>query len=364
LLLLRLKTKRVELAEDLSGLNEKYEALLSERKALEQAVEGFESKKSSRETARAELSAFQDYARLLDEKVEAIELAAESEEAFNSFAALHSKLEEAHSVGLAVLMAQELKDGQECLVCGSTSHPKKAEHALGQKVVTEQELQASRKALDKMRGDFFEARAKAQTLIEQVKPGEVRFKGVSLQDLTKNLNTLTQEFSRLEEHVARIEEVDRELKVGSDLLESIEALKLKNAGLEERLSSATSEVRQREEVVSRNLNGFDSVNDRVIELEAKRREISSLTDVLQRIEASIKAANKAKARFESKLKTAGFEGSQAFLEARMDVEELEDLASSVSDHEVKVTRVSTLLSQERFKNLPKEVLTVLDAEAR
>ena len=115
------------------------------------------------------------------------------DEAFQTANALYESKEQAFRDGQAGILAEKLKDGEKCPVCGSTTHPQPAMRS--DKVPSEKELQEAKKQSERARDQRDRAAEHASGLKKslETREGDLKKKSlkvVSIEDLDEAWNKL------------------------------------------------------------------------------------------------------------------------------------------------------------------------------
>ena len=192
---------------------------------------------------------------------------AKARDSFNAARQKREETEELLENSRAGILAQKLRDGEKCPVCGSVHHPEPAR--LPKKAADEAELKACREEESRLESIKNKALVSAEgcksallqmerqlssdirTILEKADPGkDIPGKDIPGEDIPgKNLNALV-ELLKEEEHCTR-EKLGTNGKVQTDLSQKSERLKKAEADLEqaqgERMAALTEKKRSFEE---------------------------------------------------------------------------------------------------------------------
>lgn len=198
-------------------------------------------------------------------------------------------------LGQAGLLASTLEEGKPCPVCGSTSHPHKAE--LSTSIVTKEELDGIEKKKDKAEEDFRQAADR----LSQVKASqEERRKSLQDNDLVKL--TLKEAKQRLDDGKRKVRQVhDDYVKSQSQLMDLQKNLQAKKAQRETEAEEIARE-KQRQEKNEAEI----SEKEKELQIDDNTFENAYLPESeLNRLTKTIQEHLQKKAEIEGTLKTLG-----------------------------------------------------------
>lgn len=146
----------------LTAKSESKALLIKEQASLSEAGAKLEKLKGDLDKAKETIESLEDlekeYSSYLEEKEELLRLQdkfLEDEKSFKELSKKYELMDEAFRHGQAGILASKLEEGMECPVCGSKSHPNKAE--LSDDVPSEQELNAAKKKAEEARNKATES---------------------------------------------------------------------------------------------------------------------------------------------------------------------------------------------------------------
>ncbi|MBR0149554.1 MAG: SMC family ATPase [Lachnospiraceae bacterium] len=221
------KSEREEKEKELTALKQEQSSYKDTSAEIEKIKAKLE-KTAEEASAIDDLSlSLQDYFKEKENYQKAQEEYKKKDEVFQSANALYESMEQAFRDGQAGILAEKLKDGERCPVCGSTTHPYPAK--LSDEVPSEKELEASKKESDKAR----KLRDKAAE---------------DASGLKKSLETMERELKKKSSKVVQTDELD----VAWDKLGEIREACEKNRESEnEKLKAEQSKVKRKEELDKR-----------------------------------------------------------------------------------------------------------------
>ena len=285
--------------------------------------------------------------------------------------------------GQAGVLAERLREGEKCPVCGSTTHPSPAKRS--DKVPTEQELETAKKKRDNARNDREKSASHVNGLLKalETKAEELKKKTVKhldIDDLKKAADNLTsamdslykegkelkKKYLELKDKSEQRDKFEEYLKVAEDSLknlsEDIEEKKRKLAGLE----SGRQEKYSRLEVVKKELK-FESrkaAQDKIRELKAGADKLQSDYDMADRaLKESTEKVTALKAAIEGYKKTIEESKVTDVDGDKIRLSELKEAQQDAIDRsKVIASRIQT--NENIKKHIEKESASLSDTEAR
>lgn len=145
-----------EKRESLEKKKQQAKELVEEQKLYKDINAAIEKLKAEQTVANTELeridglsSDYCDYCSVIKRLDEAQKKYATDNEEFLSLNAVYETMDQAFRDGQAGILASTLTEGQKCPVCGSTTHPKKAQ--ISEEMPTEAELKSAKETAEKAR---------------------------------------------------------------------------------------------------------------------------------------------------------------------------------------------------------------------
>jgi len=195
-----------------------------------------------------------------------------------------TNLMNAHLLSSAALLAAQLEDGSECMVCGSLEHPKPAKST--EQTVTAEEVQAARNNAAGFNQTLLEAKTHEATCAQKVS---------GLADTLKSLGAFDQ--SKFDSLVAKRELLQEQLDQLEALASKVEDLKVRQAELVEeqkdlvgrkaetsnQLKTLGDQIAQSEKLIAQHLHEFASVAERLEALQTLVKAIEALGDARQNV---------------------------------------------------------------------------------
>ncbi|WP_424769005.1 AAA family ATPase [Paenibacillus sp. sgz302251] len=225
--------------------------------------------------------------RLVDVEKEMARLAmleGEFNQSFEKLKAEHDRLEAAWIEGQATLLAVHLHDGKPCPVCGSQSHPAKAD--MSNKVPSRELLQQAKEQLGAVEREWLQARAQAAAAQATREDGirelaEYGLQAVRLEeqrsDLLRQWRTLKEETDVLQTKVKLLPELKQKGELQEQMLEQQLAAKER---LQQELQRLAVKRTAGESVLDKELARVPEQLRSPEQLETKQREQQALADRL------------------------------------------------------------------------------------
>ncbi|GAB3606543.1 SMC family ATPase [Conyzicola nivalis] len=247
--------------------------------------------------------------------------------------------------GFAGELAENLVAGEPCAVCGSTSHPRPAEHS--ETPVTADDIDAARDRLAAARTAMDDAHSTANETASRLTDARARADGRNVDEL--------------DEALAAASEALRGARSAVDELAAIEAERTRVRGEIEALDAQLDHLRENQRAVASSLTETTSRRDAILARTTKHRgDAESVSARVAELEtrlaaarallaAEADAANKAEAlehasaALAAQLEEQAFDGVDAANEARRDPAEIARLETRIREHdEARATAQATL----------------------
>lgn len=208
----------------------------------------------------------------------------EKDEAFNKLNKQYEAMDQAFRDGQAGILAEKLKEGEMCPVCGSLSHPKLARLAVD--VPSEKELDEAKKKADKARGERENSAAEAGSLKSVLKSREevLREQIVGLlneTELDKALDNIDEVIEKLDLKQKSLNDAIRQANKNNERKRELEALipemekaakadEIKIADLKEKGAADASALEEKKTNLKKLLEGLSYPSRKEAEEEKNR----------------------------------------------------------------------------------------------
>lgn len=192
----------------------------------------------------------------------------------------YERLKDAHARSEIARLAQDLKPGAPCPICGSTSHPHPAQVATDQKVITEEEVEAANQKLDQL----LEQKAARQSRLREWQDQEKQAE-------KEQQKQLAQLVSELQIQVANLADAKSELAHFEKTLIDDEDDLTKQQREQQRLKEEQVQLQHRLDVDSQQLAQLQAtLNQQKLKLAATKANYQTTRQGLQQEFADEKAA--------------------------------------------------------------------------
>jgi exonuclease SbcC len=337
------------------------EDLKKERTATKQLADTLSGLESTFKESKAALKSFGEYLGLRDQLNSAVGEESKAKTAEEMARTNYQSIFRSYSLNAAHRLAVNLVDGDDCPVCGSQEHPKKAQ-ATGDDV-SEHELESAKTELETRMLKHQELIGNRTQLEEQTNDLGNAHVGQNIETLESAVSKAEEKFLEAKTAKERLDEVSSLLEVGSEFMDSFSALSKNIVELRADLTSKERDLVAAEKLVKQNLNGFASVEDYKESLENHASNLEILINTIAALDTATSDLKKAETKFSKALREQGFVSEQEFTLSVLEGDELEGLKANVSSYNDEGTRIHTLLSQEKFSLLPEKTVPKHEAEA-
>ncbi|MEO0023858.1 MAG: hypothetical protein RL196_299 [Actinomycetota bacterium] len=338
---------------ELAALGEQIDALKAERQSLHNLAAEVQPRTEIRDAAQAvfdKSKELQDATKGL-QTLEGAEKLASQENA--TAATAYLDVLKAYNDLAAARLAEALKPGEACLVCGSTTHPAK-HSSIAQGSVDEKKLEAANKASRT-------ATANLATATEQLKAGQDLVSG--LQKLVGEqkhsaveaaLKKASADLNEAKKAQVRVKEISSQID-GDDapLAKERNEVSGKATDAKTGLAAANNEVKRIGKELQTLLAGQPSVADYLEATKTELTKTEALTGAIEAADSASKNLAKALKIAESKTKEQKFDSLKGVAAAILEPKVLEGLQTRIEEHKSDVASQKGILALPRLQNLPK-----------
>ena len=209
-------------------------------------------------------------------------------------------LMDAHLLSTAAVLAAQLEDGAECMVCGSLEHPKPAEAA--DNFVSAEEVKTAQANLATFGEALNKAVAKQATCAESVKNIDDElaklggFDQAKYDALVAKRETLKEQMDELEELNDTVEAIKaRQTELG----DSRTQLTARKAEAASQIKSLTQQIATSEKLIAQHKHEFATIAERLTALSGLAKAIEALDDTRKRVTEKRALLDKAQATFDA-----------------------------------------------------------------
>jgi exonuclease SbcC len=358
-----------ELNKSSSELTDELKALNAELSTLKQEIETLKAERLSLQGLAAEVdprTSIRDAAKTIFDKSEELQEASKKLETLKEDEKAASKQAEitaaaygfvlkAYNDLAAARLAEILKPGEACLVCGSTTHPAK-HSSVSQDAVDETTLEAANKASQTAIAQF-------ATSTEQLKSGQdavadlQKIVGDQMHSAVEAaLSKANADLVTAEEAQLRVNEIASQID-GDDapLVKKRDEVGGKVTETKTALAAADQELKRVNDELKAILAGQPSVS---VYLEATKDELAKtevLTSAIEAADSASKNVTKAIKSAESKASEQKFDSLDHVLDASLESTVLEGFQTRIDEHKKGIASQKGILELPRLKNLPKDL---------
>lgn len=264
----------------------------------------------------------------------------------------------------AGVLAQDLVDGEPCLVCGSTTHPRAAR--FDDDHVSDEEVEIAEAAVEVARSTVLDAK---QTVTE----AKTKFETASQIAAGYSIDQLE---SVLVAAQSRVDEAQAAKKQADDLQGRLERLAIQISAASESLTEAKvlltaaqakakqlkDELREKTALVDVASDGFASVAERLVRAEAEHASTEKLHTALVTFDQAQTAHEQAVAKQSKALTEHDFATVAEVKAGRLPKSEQDVLAQTVQSFDEERAVVNSTLAEEALQNLPADTVDLRPLE--
>jgi exonuclease SbcC len=337
------------------------EALKAERTSTKKLADSLGTLESKYKEAQDAMESFDEFVDLKEKYEAALVKASKAKSAEDEARSKFETIFRSYSANAAHRLAVNLVDGDACPVCGSQEHPLKAQ-ASGDEV-SEADLEAAKTTLETRMLKHQEINGENSLLAEQINKLSDTHAGQNQVSLQAALTVAEAKFVEATEAKNRFDEITTLLELDSEFMVEYTSLSGKIVQLRAEVTSKERELATAEQLVKRNLNGFDSVANYKGSLENHSSDLDLLIEAITALDTATSDLKKAESRLSKALKDQSFASEKDFKSSVLDDEVFEALKVEVARHIDEGTRLRTLMGQEKFSALPKKTIPKAEAES-
>ncbi|MCS6821127.1 MAG: SMC family ATPase [Microscillaceae bacterium] len=301
----------------------------------------------------------------LKEEIKKIE--SEVKKAFEIFEQKNQERIHTETVWLAsqaILLAQNLKEGQPCLVCGSTYHPNKAV-ANNQPIVTNEQVEKARKELEKADKEYQQKEKLLQELGNKEKILLERGKTYN-QQLGELANLKVEEFDN------KIKQVTQELDNAQKAKTNLSILQKENQDLEQKINTLEKEKKQLLEKQKEIFEQFTEKKKEIEQTQAPTKGIANkqlLSDQITRCkkiqqQAQQELENTQKEIAEKSERIQNIKGKVAEIKRNLEGDKVKGITGLIESYEKNEEKIQKELKENGFLDLKSAMSAMLKPEQK
>lgn len=339
----RIQELTSEQAERRDGHRADAEALVAARAAANRTAECTRRV----EAARRAVDVAGERDALVDQVGAAAELRLDRHDAERKAYERFLALVEAQPRTRAAALAQDLVDGEPCLVCGGREHPAPA--TAGEELVTDAEIATARGRLSKTKKQADAATAEHSALQARLDAARVIAGDATAAELDRRLEEAELEAAEQGELAAGVGPLERRLVAADEADQAargeLDRLEQSSGSARERkavLDAAISALRGR---LTEARSGYDTLADRRVVLDGRREAIVAFVAAHDDAAHTDRAATSARERAEVVAADGGFDDLASARAAALDEATIEQLASTVAEHDRRLAAVEAELTK-------------------
>ena len=356
------ENKSEELKKSITSTKEDIQKLLSEREvqaALTVRPDDLEEKK---DRLKKQIEAVNSLANIKSKIKDAEKSLNESEMNLQVAKKKHRDLLDKFIKGYAAKLAEELKDGEACSVCGSKNHPKRAEWS-GERIDDEQ-VSAARDEEEKREHACTKAREDLAQIKQEASALDA-FKGdAGLDVIQKQFDEVIVEIEKSKIATSRVKEIDSQIGKDGKLQKKLDDFEKKSASALEEVSGLRAEIDTLEKKLKKLAGDSSSVSSKKEALEEKRTEVKTLVDALQLLDTANNSAEEAETNLKSALKDENFESEEIAKASILDKASIQSSNKKIKDYQEEVARQQGIIDQKELQELPKKIIDLEEVSAR
>ncbi|WP_368654465.1 AAA family ATPase [Ornithinibacillus sp. 4-3] len=215
----------------------------------------------------------------------------EKDEAYQQVKRHYDLLEEKWLNGQASILANHLHNGDACPVCGSLTHPNKADHQ--EEFVSREQLESMRKQLNEVSNHLSEA------------AGQLKSNQTQIEQLQASIHEMGIQFQSLEKVISEVESAGKQLNEEIITLQKKQELLAENKQKLEKVKLEYRKLEQQKHLLEKDYYEQQNLYDRTHAVYEERiRQIPESFRVLATLEARIQQLQKQQRQLEQALEQA------------------------------------------------------------
>lgn len=344
---------RDRLKESVPGLDERLAQLSVEAGKLADARSALDNLKLQLAAAKA---ASQTSAALDKAKSARVEASA----AFDEAAVRRTDVLARQLGEYASTLADDLVEGEPCAVCGSTTHPAKAEAIPGH--ITEADVARAESEVEAADTAYKKADRAVNTLTERLDQEQKAAHDGTVPELTSHVTAAQTAHDLAADAATNVKELTEERNNVWGQIDAknqeVDAAKETRGQLETQAQLAESAFDLEDKTLAEACGDYDTIAAKYQDTETRRAVAQRLLDTTRTRDSAAKTANMALAKQDAAVAEHGFANAKDVESARLSASEQDTLNETVNRHATDTKAVAQILAEPDLQNLPDEPVDV------